>query len=776
MKFLIHLLIALGCASSALSQNLQIDATTYTPQQLIEDILIDSGCIENVQISQTIGGNFQDGDKSFGYFSANDSNFPFEKGLVLSTGKLANVPGPNNSLSDDDAPGWGGDQDLENALNISNTTNATIIEFDFIPKADNIQFRYLFASEEYQEGSPNTCIYSDAFAFLIKPIGGNYTNIAVVPGTNTPVLVTTVHSGIPGSCPPINANYFEGWNGTNVPINFNGQTKVLVAEAPVVIDQPYHIKLVIADEVNYRYDSAVFLEGGSFNIAANLGPDRSFATQSPLCDDEVYILDATPEGTTPEGYKWFRNGNLIPGENTAQLTVTTAGVYSVEVDFGNDCIAHDEVTIDYADPITVFDTELVQCDPGVDGRATFNLFDAQPNVTNGNTSLEIASFHKSFENAQNNLQPIVNPSNYTNTIAEEVVYARVVSILGCVGVAAVTLKTTANTLSDFNLAVCSNPETPGFGTFNLSEITAEIIAIYGNAVTVNYYATYNQAIAQVNELSLPYTNTVSGIQTIYVRISGEIGCVGTAAINLRVLDTPEFQGPTEYIYCLNTFPRKIRISAGVVGTQSDLLFEWSTGETTSSIEVNEAGTFTINVTRRRPIFGENFTCSASKTFTVIASEPPQVTYQLSGNLGSETVTILASGEGDYLYSLDGSSFSENFIFENVGPGIHTAVVIDANGCGSTTIEVFVLGFPNYFTPNNDGHHDFWEIKGVNYEKYQLARVEIFDRFGKMLYTLRRFENGWDGTYRGRPVPSSDYWFKAVFNDGRFHRGHFTLKR
>ena len=159
-KYIFFLWFVLCCIRLVPAQNIQVDATTYTPQQLVEDVLVDSGCISNVQITSTTSGNFPDGDKSFGYFSANGSNFPFQKGIVMSTGKLNNVPGPNTTLSDDNAPGWNGDPDLEAALNITNTTNATIIEFDFVPNADNIQFRYLFASEEYQEGDPNTCIYS----------------------------------------------------------------------------------------------------------------------------------------------------------------------------------------------------------------------------------------------------------------------------------------------------------------------------------------------------------------------------------------------------------------------------------------------------------------------------------------------------------------------------------------------------------------------------------------------------------------------------------------
>src|SRR5690554_5572318 len=117
------------------SQNITVDANSYTLQQLVEEILIDSGCISNVQVTNSVGGNFSDGDKSFGYFSSNGSGFPFQKGLVLSTGKLQNVPGPNTSLSDVDAPGWIGDLDLETALGINNTINATIIEFTFVPNA-----------------------------------------------------------------------------------------------------------------------------------------------------------------------------------------------------------------------------------------------------------------------------------------------------------------------------------------------------------------------------------------------------------------------------------------------------------------------------------------------------------------------------------------------------------------------------------------------------------------------------------------------------------------
>ena len=248
------------CANLVSSQNVTTDWTTYSAQQLIEDVLIGNSCIGNVNVTNVVGGNFSTNDLSYGYFDSNGSSFPFQSGIVLSTGKLSNVNGPNTTLSDDDANNWNGDPDLEQILNETNTLNATIIEFEFTAPANQISFRYLFASEEYQEGNSSTCQYSDLFGFLIRPTGTQqYENIALVPNTNTPVKVTTVHPGIPGACQEENQAYFGSWNNSNAPINFNGQTAVLTAIANTTPNQTYEVKLVIADEQNYRYDSAVFL-------------------------------------------------------------------------------------------------------------------------------------------------------------------------------------------------------------------------------------------------------------------------------------------------------------------------------------------------------------------------------------------------------------------------------------------------------------------------------------------------------------------------------------
>jgi hypothetical protein len=335
------------------SQNITVDSQTFSPQELIENILIDSNCIDNISVTNFIGGDFGGLEQSFGYFDATGTTFPFETGIVLSTGRLSNVPGPNTTLSDDDAPNWSGDNDLEIVLNETNTINATILEFDFTSVATEISFRYIFASEEYQEGNPNTCNFSDLFGFLIRPVAETqYTNIALVPGTNTPVKVTTVHPEIPGGCAAENEDYFESFNPAVTPINFNGQTTILTAIAQTVPNETYHVKLVIADEQNYRFDSAVFLEAGSFRLSTGLGPNLLTNNGNAICGDDIYTI-LTNEPGINNTYKWFKDDIELIGETNINLEVSEGGIYSVELT-KDSCILFGEVTIEYAENPILF--------------------------------------------------------------------------------------------------------------------------------------------------------------------------------------------------------------------------------------------------------------------------------------------------------------------------------------------------------------------------------------------------------------------------------------
>ncbi|MBC8766988.1 T9SS type B sorting domain-containing protein [Arenibacter sp. BSSL-BM3] len=144
--------------------------------------------------------------------------------------------------------------------------------------------------------------------------------------------------------------------------------------------------------------------------------------------------------------------------------------------------------------------------------------------------------------------------------------------------------------------------------------------------------------------------------------------------------------------------------------------------------------------------------------------------------------VVANPDGSYEYALNGGEFQDDSVFNNVPPGINTVIINDKNGCGTTEpIEFLVVGYPKFFTPNADGIHDRWNVYGISTLIDPV--VFIFDRYGKLLKQIDETTIGWDGTFNGRPMPSSDYWFRMDYSrdeDGiivaRSIRTHFTLKR
>ncbi|WP_431106604.1 choice-of-anchor L domain-containing protein [Winogradskyella poriferorum] len=778
-------LVAFFISLSTYSQNIVVDSQTYTPQQLIEDILIDSNCITNINVTNVVGGDFGGNDQSYGYFNATGTSFPFESGIVLSTGRLINVPGPNDSLSDDDAANWAGDIDLETALNENQTYNATILEFDFTAVASQVSFRYLFASEEYQENNSNSCEYSDLFGFLIRPTTSQnqYENIALVPDTTIPVKVTTVTPGVPGSCPPQNETYFGSYNGTNSPINFNGQTAVLTATANVVPNQSYHVKLVIADEQNYRYDSAVFLEAGSFQLSTDLGPNRLIATGNALCEGETLELNANNPSLS--SYSWYKDGVLQETTpnclNCGYYTVTEPGTYNVEVTILDDCISYGDIIVEYAPVPVGQDSVLTECDVDTDGLTTYNLFDAENDLTNNNTDLIVSNFFLTEDDALNNSNPITDPINFQNTEAFQNVFARVVNAANCFDVVTLELQTTNNTISIPDLGVCDGMDMDGFATFTLNNIEASIIAQIPTGSQVTYYETLENALSESNPLPNNYTNIIADTQTIFVKIKNDNQCFSISTANLNVLYTPVLEADETLIYCTNTFPETITLHGGVLNDlPNNYYYEWYfngalTDVDTSFNEINQAGNYTVIVTDPNG-------CSSSRTLTVNASETAIIeSISIEGISPNNTITVNVIGQGFYDYAIDDINgfYQESNVFTNVSEGEHTIYINDRNGCGIVEETITIVGIPKFFTPNGDDINDTWQIVGTNTNLNQIESLEIFDRYGKIM--LQSYSGGfsWDGNYKGNPMPSSDYWYIVKFRQDTSNyeiKGHFALKR
>lgn len=357
----------------------QINITqTQSPEDLVNNVLTGNGVvISNVTYNYS-APDAQNIQTTIGYFDNNGTGFPIPEGVILGTGNVTLAIGPNDQVSASDNTGVANpdpsDPDLA-AIGSAVINNECILEFDFVPSGDTIVFNYVFASEEFPEWSPST--YNDVFGFFISGPGfaGGFTNgaenIAIIPGTNTPVTINNIN-------PTTNSSLFVS-NTNGVDLQYDGHTIVLQASASVVCGETYHIKLAIGDAGDNIYDSAVFLEANSF---ASNGVDVQIASATgssaitEACDSAIVTFVRPIEdidtdltitygvgGTAINGtdYNNLDGSVYFPvGVDTVQFYITPTGGDGVEgtetvelsVEIVNSCgdIVTTTATVEIIDP------------------------------------------------------------------------------------------------------------------------------------------------------------------------------------------------------------------------------------------------------------------------------------------------------------------------------------------------------------------------------------------------------------------------------------------
>lgn len=708
--------------------------TSFTANDLVDKLIgTNNTCLSVSNISVT--GYNSGGIKSYGYVNANSSGFEISEGILLTSGDAANSPGSFTGIqSFGNNSGWNGDNDLETAAGISNTTNATILEFDFIPNTNKISFDYMFLSEQYlRQGDPGTCGYTDGFAFLIKKTTDtNYKNLALVPNTNTPITSETVR-GPGGRCQESNSQYFGHYNPNGSPTSFNGQTAILTAETDVIPGTKYHIKLVIADQGNGLYDSGVILKAGSFVGSKDLGPDRLISTNNPLCDGSTLTLDAIVSGAT---YQWYQNGNILTGETSATYTVTSEGRYEVNIS-SSSCNLKGSITIEYIEKAKVAPKTFTNCDTNFDGNIPIKLDDLNATIITNYKPEFVVKYYQNLTDATlGNANTLPNNWSYNTDIT---IYARVENGVCAPEIQPIEFKlgTTLNLLTNEATppSICDD-NLDAIKSVNLK--TFESLFTTDNSVSITYFNSENDAKNNINPISSTLNITSTG--TYFLRFEKVNSCPNWAKVTVNI-KTPKASTTLQNVeICKNT---TYTLDAG-----PGFKYKWSTGEQTRIVINKGIGDYYVDLEASNG-------CVYRQYVKITAAPDPIVTVEVVNN---NSITINATGgSAPYEYSLDGIHYQPLNVFYNLSRGLQKVYVRGKEKCVPIEKEFLIINLINAITPNGDGKNDVLDYSDLRIKKE--VKIIISDRFGNIIHQeINTQKYIWDGKTNGRPLPTGTYWY------------------
>lgn len=633
------------------------------------------------------------------------------------------------------------------------------------------------------------------------------------------------YPNIPALCPEINQNYgFLDFNAqrtlikntyfpvSNVIITFhsnpsdastglNGLTNT--SQIPIGITTVY-VRVISATTASCQ-------SVGTFEVTITNPPLLNAISDENIClldtfllitKDAEALLGQNPTVTTSFFNTYndaLTNTNILNKNTPLALALGTKPYYIRLFDSATQCISIVAFNLTvFPNPTVIQPNPIRMCG---DVTADFNLEVRTNQITGGNPNYQVSYFATLAD--ANSGNAIVNTTNYNS--ASTTIYAIVVDVVNnnC------ETRTTLN-LEVLTLPGALNNPTPieicndsGFEAFDLTSRENEMAGTTPiNEISYRYYQNLDDALvnntAYINN-PMQFTNTKINFQKIYVRLNStvnrdsetNIACFRILELDLYVRSFPENNLSNEpYYICLNQLTNTFTpVEIKTLLNTTDYTFTWFTdfgaiagneipGQNGNSYTTATVGEYSVlitnisNVALCESIF--NFTTQSSLVPNSIISNPSELIAFENDN----TIIAIASPQSnDYLYSIDGSSFQESPVFLNLLSGEYTLTAINKYGCGEATTTFIITDFPRFFTPNGDGYNDTWNIK--NSEAIAIVSIHIYDRYGKLLKQLAPNEPGWDGTFNGELLPSTDYWFKLIYtkdNVTKEFKNHFSLKR
>ena len=767
------LLFLIGSFIPQISRAQLITNNSLNPQGLVQNILLGNGVtVSNV----TYNGS----PVAIAQFTAANTTLGINSGIVMTTGTtLPNGDGPQGP---NDASGagvennMGGFNLLSQAIQGTQTYNAAILEFDFIPYADTIRFKYVFGSDEYPEfAPPNNTTYNDVFGFFISGPGiTGFQNIAKLPN-GAVVSINNVNTST-------NPFYFvNNGDGNTAPYNqspqyiqYDGFTKVLEAVSQVQCGQTYHLILAIADVGDGQWDSGIFLEANSLSTITPVEIDHTLSQQVFANPDwmaegcvttnvtltrqsnlnQNLTIPIQLSGTATNGIDYSgipASINFPPGQTTASFTIQSLtdalveGLETLTLTFpitdpcGNITPLVLDLWIQDNQPMQVILTSSPITCPG------------DPVTINSQISGGVQPYTYQWSTGQNTGSMIFTPTT-TQSVWLAVSDA-------CTGIPAYdTILVTVPVLSP--LTIQASPD--------VTEICPYIPATLGVQASggsgqYTYVWTINNVLSGTTDSLL----VNPGSSSMYlITVTDNCGNTIQDSISYTILSPPlvlQMNGPFQI--CPGD---SVDLLVSATGGYGNYYYNWSTSATTPQITVAPQNTtsYFVQVSDECQTFSVTAVALVQvvkplANFYIMSQDPMQgLPVQFENASYNAWSYTWAFGDGD-------GSFLVNPIHTYTQPGSYEITLIATNqeGCiDSITkwIEIAPERFiylPNSFTPDGDGLNEYFYGRFIG---LMSARFYIFNRWGEEIFFSDQLNFVWDATYEGIPVQDGTYTWYLIY--------------
>ena len=768
-------------------------SVSMSPLSLVQNVLLGPG----VTVSNI---TFNGSPSAIGSFTATGTNLGINQGIVMTTGTVLNTgagpQGPNNQAGAGVDNNAGGSALLTNLINGTQTYNAAILEFDFIPYSDTVKFKYVFGSDEYPEfAPPNSSGFNDVFGFFISGPGIlGIQNIAKLPSNGSIVSINNVNAITNSSFYNFNGDGNSApYNSNTSYIQYDGFTDVLEAVAQVQCGQTYHLALAIADVGDGAWDSGIFLEANSLSSQTPILVDYTISDtlfSSPNimaegCVDGTIILTRENELNSTLTIPIILSGtasNSVDYSGIPTSVTFQPGETSITINFTtlSDLLPENQESIIVSFQLTDPCGNITPLD------VTFYIMDIQPLIVNINNPQVLCPGDNITLSAS--VSGGLPPYNYIWSSGQTTSSFSISPT--STGLYSVTVTGQCSNFSATDSALITVPEFQPLSLSVSSDITTicpyieEVLSAAPSGGSGNYnfsWSTGGNSISTTDSLVVSPSST----STYYVTVTDDCGAIITDTITYTILSPP-------LLTTVDDFPEicpgdSAYISVNATGGYGNYYYFWeATGDTTQGIWVhpNSSTAYFVQVsddcqTFSVPTIAQVIVVKPNADFAIASqnlTEGLPVSFQ---NLTTNGYVY------DWYFSDGGYSYLVNpsHVFESSGDYFITLVATDAKGCiDSITkpiriLKEFYIYIPNTFIPDDDRFNDYFSGSFIGVKSVEIA---VFNRWGELIFESKDLNFKWDGTYQGHKVQQGTYtWllkYKRNESMNEILTGHINVFR